>query len=194
MSDTVVVQVASAWLKPNRHLERQLHTSVRVVLAHHVARQPDSSRSVTLRPFEPEDSDLMASISKRAFENDLNYGAPEVGGPPGYAHSEWQSRIAAEATAYLVIEDQGVAVGGIIVFGSSGHYWLGRMFVDPAVQNRGVGSRAMTLLEGEFPDAERWALETPPRNHHFYEKVGYIRTGLADSGDLLYEKHPRKTP
>jgi hypothetical protein len=35
MSDTTVAQVASAWLKPNRHLEPQLHASVRTILAHH---------------------------------------------------------------------------------------------------------------------------------------------------------------
>ena len=146
---------------------------------------------VTLRRFESRDSDLLAAISKRAFENDVNYGAPERGGPPGYDESEWQARVAVEATAYYVIEDQGGVVGGMIVFGSNGDYWLGRMFVDPVAQNRGLGSQAIALLESQFPDAKRWALETPQwntRNHRFYEKLGYARIGQADSGDCLYEK------
>jgi GNAT superfamily N-acetyltransferase len=148
---------------------------------------------ITLRRFEIPDADLVAAISKRAFENDVDYGAPAVGGPPGYDDPQWQARIAGEATAYYVILDHGSVVGGMIVFGANGDYWLGRMFVDPGAQNRGVGARAMTLLEREFPDARRWALETPPwntRNHRFYEKTGYARIGLADSGDYLFEKRP----
>jgi GNAT superfamily N-acetyltransferase len=147
---------------------------------------------VNLRRFESSDARVLAAISRRAFENDVHYGAPARGGPPGYDAPEWQVRTAREATAYFVIEHHGDIVGGMIVFGSDGDYWLGRMYVDPEVQNQGVGARAVDLLEGEFPDAERWALETPPwntRNHRFYEKLGYARAGLADSGDYLYEKH-----
>ncbi|MHC4218675.1 MAG: GNAT family N-acetyltransferase, partial [Planctomycetota bacterium] len=141
--------------------------------------------------FKTSDADLVTAVSKRAFENDVECGAPAVGGPPGYDDPQWQARIAGEATAYYVIEDQGSVVGGMIVFGENGDYWLGRMFVDPGTQNRSVGSRAITLLEREFPDARRWALETPrwnTRNHLFYEKTGYARIGQADSGDYLYEK------
>jgi hypothetical protein len=61
----------------------------------------------------------------------------------------------------------------------------------------GIGARAVNLLEGGFPDARRWALETPQwntRNHRFYEKLGYARVGLADSGDFLYEKRLTRSP
>jgi GNAT superfamily N-acetyltransferase len=146
---------------------------------------------VNLRRFESRDAGLLAAISKRAFEHDVHYGAPVPGGPPGYDAPEWQARAAREATAYFVIHHQGDVVGGMIVFGSSGDYWLGRMFVDPMAQNQGIGARAIDLLEDEYPDAKRWALETPSwntRNHRFYEKLGYARVGLADSGDYLYEK------
>jgi GNAT superfamily N-acetyltransferase len=84
----------------------------------------------------------------------------------------------------------------MIVFGSGGDHWLGRMFVDPDLQNRGIGSEAMELLERELPDATRWTLETPPwnrRNHSFYRKAGYSRTGVSGSADLLFEKN-MKTP
>jgi hypothetical protein len=32
----------------------------------------------------PEDAEALALASWRAFDNDINYGAPGVGGPPGY--------------------------------------------------------------------------------------------------------------
>jgi GNAT superfamily N-acetyltransferase len=147
---------------------------------------------VSLRTINSEDIIKLVDISKRAFENDINYGAPKVGGPPGYDSQEWQSDIATEATAYYVILECDNIVGGLIVFGTGGDYWLGRMFVDPECQNRGIGSTAIKLMEAEFPDAYRWRLETPIwnfRNHLFYEKVGYKRVGVAHSGDYLYEKN-----
>jgi GNAT superfamily N-acetyltransferase len=150
-----------------------------------------------LRRFESRDADRLAAISRRAFEHDVHYGAPARGGPPGYDAPEWQIRTAGEAAAYCVIEHRGDVVGGMIVFGSNGDYWLGRMFVDPTAQNQGIGARAVNLLEGGFPDARRWALETPQwntRNHRFYEKLGYARVGLADSGDFLYEKRLTRSP
>jgi GNAT superfamily N-acetyltransferase len=144
-----------------------------------------------LRRFQTGDAEILAAISRRAFENDIHHGAPELGGPPGYDSAEWQLETAAAATAYLVVEEDGAAVGGIILFGSDGDYWIGRMFIDPEMQSRGIGTAAMAELEASFPEARRWSLETPTwnrRNHSFYEKVGYRRTGLSDSGDYLYEK------
>ena len=58
-----------------------------------------------LRPFEPDDAEILATISRRAFENDILYGAPQEGGPPGYDSADWQRETASSATAYFVIED-----------------------------------------------------------------------------------------
>jgi GNAT superfamily N-acetyltransferase len=144
-----------------------------------------------LRPFESSDAGLLAAVSRRAFDNDVLHGAPAKGGPPGYDSADWQIETARAATAYLVIEVGGSVVGGVIVFASGGDYWIGRMFIDPDHQGRGYGSAALAQLELEYPDAIRWALETPPwneRNHRFYEKAGYTRAGLSKSGDYLFEK------
>jgi GNAT superfamily N-acetyltransferase len=149
-------------------------------------------RKMRLKPFEPADAERLAAISRRAFENDVRYGAPAEGGPPGYDSAAWQQETARAATAYLEIEIEGTIVGGIIVFGTSGEYVVGRMFIEPDQQNRGIGAKAMDLLERRFPDAKRWSLETPPwnrRNHRFYGKVGYARAGRSASGDYLFEKH-----
>ncbi len=135
-----------------------------------------------LRPFEPSDAEDLAAVSRRAFENNVLYGAPKEGGPPGYDSAEWQAEAAQAAMAYLVVEREGSVVGGIIVFRSAGDYWIGCMFIDPDQQNRCLGSEALAQLEREYPDAIRWSLETPPwnlRNHGFYEKAGYLRAGVS---------------
>ncbi len=144
-----------------------------------------------LRPFEARDAEVLAAISRRAFDQDVNLGAPGPGGPPGYDSAEWQTETAGDATAYLVVENDGEVVGGLIVFGSRGDYWLGRMFIDPERQNRGLGSEAIRRLEEAHPDWTRWSLETPSwnrRTQEFYEKAGYSRAGESGSGDILYEK------
>lgn len=48
--------------------------------------------------------------------------------------------------------------------------------VSKEYQNQGIGAKAISFLENEFPDAKCWRLYTPYknyRNHHFYEKMGY---------------------
>jgi GNAT superfamily N-acetyltransferase len=148
-----------------------------------------------LRPFRAHDAGILAAVSRRAFENDTRYGAPEVGGPPGYDSASWQAEMASQATAYLVIEVEGEVIGGIILFVTGSESWVGRMFIDPSWQGRGFGLATLAAAESQYPDLRRWSLETPPwncRNHLFYERAGYTRTGLSNSGDYLFEKVLRR--
>ncbi len=39
------------------------------------------------------DADAVAAVSARAFEDDIHYSAPPVGGPPGYKSAAWQIRM-----------------------------------------------------------------------------------------------------
>ena len=46
----------------------------------------------------------------------------------------------------------------------------------------------MQLIESEFPEAMEWSLDTPHlngKNHHFYEKLGYIKVGEHDITEKL---------
>jgi len=59
-----------------------------------------------------------------------------------------------------------------------GQYEFGRIYVDPDVQDRGVGQEAMRLMFEAFPEARKWTVGTPSwaiRNQHVYEKVGFVR-------------------
>ena len=47
---------------------------------------------VRIEPAEKTDAETLASICKRAFDSDVDIGAPGPGGPPGYDSPEAQIR------------------------------------------------------------------------------------------------------
>ncbi len=143
---------------------------------------------------KPEDAKALTHISGRAFDNDINYGAPGRGGPPGYKYEMWQIRMMTRGGYYKIILEEGVPfiIGGFIVFQNSfGDCELGRIFIDPDYQNQGIGAQAMAFMEKQFPEARRWTLGTPAwnlRTQHFYEKCGYVRIGPEGRDGIRYEK------
>lgn len=128
---------------------------------------------------------LLAEISKRAFESDVEVGAKEPGGPPGYDSPEFQIRAMDWADYYTILLDDGLVGGLIIGSVNEMHKVMERIFVDPDHHRRGIGTRSMELLEGLYPDLKLWTLGTPEwnqRTNAFYEKQGYVQVGW-DLGD-----------
>ncbi len=142
----------------------------------------------------PGDAKTLAIISGRAFDNDVNYGAPGPGGPPGYKHEMWQIRMMTRGQYYKIIQDEEapLIIGGFIVFQNSyGDCELGRIFIEPEYQNQGIGTQAMAFMEKAFPEARRWTLGTPAwnlRTQHFYEKAGYVKVRDEGRDGIRYEK------
>jgi ribosomal protein S18 acetylase RimI-like enzyme len=138
-----------------------------------------------------EDAAELAAVSKRAFDGDVDYGAPGPGGPPGYDSPDWQAQamIWLGATYFKVVSD-GRTIGGAICFAQrEGHVYLGRVYLEPALQNQGLGSRVMALVMAEYPTARVWTLETPDwnqRTQHFYERVGFTKV-RTDAEGVHYE-------
>ena len=151
----------------------------------------DEERALRLAKARPVDAGALAEISGRAFEDDIHYGAPGPGGPPGYNSEAWQARIMRVGQYYKILYGEAI-IGGLIVFPKgSRHYELGRIFIDPAYQNRGLGAEVIGLMESLYPLAARWTLGTPRwnrRTQHFYEKMGYVQVGYEGSDGVLYEK------
>ena len=142
----------------------------------------------------PEDARTLAFVSGRAFDDDIHYGAPGKGGPPGYKSDLWQMRMMARGHYYkIILPEAGEAIiGGFIVFQNSfGDCELGRIFIDPEYQNQGIGTQTMAFMESTFPEARRWTLGTTLwnlRTQHFYEKVGYVKIGMECRDGVRYEK------
>ena len=91
-----------------------------------------------------------------------------------------------ESVGYKILR-QGRIVGGIIVWIlPDGHNVLGTIFVDPAYQDRGVGTQTWRFIEATYPETKSWRLATPrwaTKNRYFYEKkCGFRR---VDSDPII---------
>lgn len=137
---------------------------------------------VTLSPAVPEDAELLTEIIVDAFREEVAmYGH----GPRAYDSVELRRKCIADGNRFFKIMLGNETVGVIGTFLKGNDCRIGVAAVILSMQNRGVGSAALSLLEKEFPEARRFVLDTPYRsfrNHHFYEKLGFqkFRETLED--------------
>ncbi|MBN1934552.1 MAG: GNAT family N-acetyltransferase [Anaerolineae bacterium] len=150
-----------------------------------------TQRDIRLAKTVARDGTSLAQISGRAFDNDIHYGAPGPGGPPGYKSAEWQRKMMRLGNYFKILVDVQI-VGGIIVFAKEPRcYELGRIFIDPDYQNQGIGTRAFEFLWQEYPLAKKWTLGTPAwnrRTRHFYSKIGFVEVGTDGRDGILFER------
>ena len=133
-----------------------------------------------------EEAEALVRVQIESFHSDaVFYPDVEAGGPPGYDSVDLMQRKITEDIAYTIHAD-GEIVGGLMLFEKEpGHLHLDVIFVDPALHSKGIGSTAMAFLLDTYPGV-RWTLDTPVyalRNHHFYEKFGYVRVGKRTEPD-----------
>ena len=155
----------------------------------------DPVREIRIEPAAESDAESLAAVSRRAFEHDVNYGSPGISGPPGYDSPTWQRQAIKKGRYYKILEGDRI-VGGFIVFPLDGEKAeLGRVFIEPDCQNRGIGGRVLAFAESAFPRVRHWALDTPSwnlRTQYLYEKAGYVRVGEIDPAGrftlIQYEK------
>lgn len=152
--------------------------------------------SITLERAQPEDAAALVRVQVAAFHHDSAiYPGVEPGGPPGYdSVAAMQDKIACDE-CYKILRN-GEIVGGVVVFQrEAGHSHLDVLFIAPEYHGQGIGTQAMQWIEQAHP-TRLWTLDTPKyatRNHHFYEKFGYRKTGEHEiEGDSVvlfaYEK------
>jgi ribosomal protein S18 acetylase RimI-like enzyme len=160
---------------------------------------------IEIRPATADDVPALVETQIRAFHDDsrrfgLAVDGSEPGGPPGYDSPEWQTQMMRRGR-YFTIRNSGTVAGGMIVFRlSTGFYNLGRIWIDPAFQDLGIGRVAIEYLHETIGPGCTWTLDTPSwavRNHHFYESLGYRRVGEEAMPDgwvsWLYRRDPAAT-
>ena len=135
---------------------------------------------ITIEKTTLDDVITVTEIQTRTFQDDNKLKPPgcSMEGPPGYDSADWNAGWIEKTPYYKILLDHQI-VGGIIIFDvGQGHYELGRIYVDPDVQNQGIGQQTVRQMFDAFPSAVKWSLGTPSwaiRNQHFYEKMGFLR-------------------
>jgi RimJ/RimL family protein N-acetyltransferase len=152
---------------------------------------------ITFEKSRAEDAQRLLEIQIRAFHEDARiYPNVEKGGPPGYDSLEVMLQDITEFTCHTIRAD-GNIVGGIVLWDEAqDHKHLHIIHIDPVFHGRGIGTKAMQFIEATYP-AKKWTLDTPAyatRNHHFYEKLGFVKVGeIPESDDLLLYSYEKRT-
>lgn len=136
------------------------------------------------------DAVILAGISKHAFESDIEVGASELCGPPGYKSLQFYTKMARMNCLYKLVEDNGLTVGGAVLFVKDNEMNVGRIFVSPEHFRKGYGIFMMQQIETMFPDVKTFSLDTPiwnVRTNTFYQKLGYTEV-RRDNDFVYYEK------
>lgn len=85
------------------------------------------------------------------------------------------------------LTENGLIVGGALLFRDGDELNVGRVFVNPAHFRKGYGMRMMEAIEEMFADVKVFTLDTPVwniRTNAFYAKLGY--TEEKRSEDVVY--------
>ena len=122
------------------------------------------------------DALVLNSISKQAFDSDVEVGGASPGGPPGYQSVSFHVRMARMNNLFKLTDENGVILGGAILFRQGDTLNIGRIFIDPQHFRKGYGTCMMREIEALFPDARLFTLDTPvwnTRTNAFYTGLGY---------------------
>ena len=105
-------------------------------------------------------------------------------------HPEWKDKQPFKAVL------EGRIVGSVRVRLADATCHVGKLIVDPNIQNRGIGSALMRHLESRFPETGRFELFTGHeslRNLHLYTKLGYREFRRVPVNDRLWLVYMEKT-
>jgi ribosomal protein S18 acetylase RimI-like enzyme len=152
----------------------------------------DNDRYIQFERAVVADAARLAAVQDECFQADfVQFGFCSKYGrtPASMADSITGSYV------YKIISE-GQIIGDIIVSDQGNReFYLDCLCVVAAFVNQGIGQRAMQFIMSQFPDAEKWSLDTPCdrlRNLYFYKKHGFmIAREYAINGVNIshFEKH-----
>ena len=121
------------------------------------------------------DALTLNGISRRAFDSDILVGASSIGGPPGYKSLPFHTKMAKSNHLFKLV-DNGLIIGGAILFLDKEKLNIGRIFISPENHRKGYGIFMMQEIEALYPMVKEFTLNTPIwniRTKSFYKKLGY---------------------
>ncbi len=149
---------------------------------------------ITIRETHPSEAEELIEIQRAAFlplyEKYRDPANPYLRGV-----EDILIRLNGNYRHFTILAD-GVTVGAIFyrVYGKwfpdtfleEGEYYLGRLYIHPDYQGKGIAPKAIELAEKEFPDAKRFYVDFPidmEKNRRCYENAGYLNMNLTLKAD-----------
>jgi N-acetylglutamate synthase-like GNAT family acetyltransferase len=139
--------------------------------------------AVVLRPAGEEDFEPLLDLSVRVLRADLER-------LDRFMLSRRRARMRAvfDAGELRVIEQDGQRAGCIGLACGANHLVLHSVYLEPALQGRGLGAAAVAAaLDGAPALPVRIEVLRDSRAHRFWERLGFLRVG-EDGVDWLYER------
>ena len=133
------------------------------------------------------DALVLNSISKQAFDSDVEVGAASTGGPPGYRSVSFHVKMARMNRLFKLMDENSVILGGAILLRQGDTLHIERVFIDPQHFRKGYGILMMREIEAMFPDVKVFMLDTPvwnTRTNAFYTGLGYSE--VKREKDMVY--------
>lgn len=129
--------------------------------------------NATLEKAKIADIGTLTQIKADSFKEEFKrYGFT----PEDMISPEWHEHMIQNSIYYKIVSDNEI-IGGINIFtGDHRDAYLCSLFIKSSVQNNGIGTKIIHMIENRHNDITRWQLETPSMsesNRHFYQKCGY---------------------
>ncbi|MCQ6282133.1 GNAT family N-acetyltransferase [Bacillus sp. EB600] len=134
---------------------------------------------LSLKKSKITEADSLFNIQKEVFQSDLKK-YQDYDSSPATEHIDFFRYRLNQSLHYTVYIDGKINGGVCILILTDTHFHLFRIFLHSDCQNNGIGTTIMNEIERKFPTVKTWSLNTPKdnvRNRHFYEKLGYRKTG-----------------
>lgn len=133
---------------------------------------------VAVKPAELKDAPALLDIQRQAF-GALLEKYQDSNTNPAMESLETLTRKLQQKDYWFILE------GGHVVGVAGIRHWESTCRISPIgllpeCQGRGIGDKAIELLEAQYPEAKRWELDTilqEPGLCRFYESLGYHPTG-----------------
>lgn len=125
----------------------------------------------------PDDATAILALQKRAYESEA--GLYDDWNLPPLTQTLDSLRAGLDGLCVLKAVEGKEIVGSVRAHAANGTCHIGRLIVSPALQGRGLGTRLMRAIEGEFPGVGHFELFTGSRseaNIRLYERLGYRRS------------------
>ena len=149
----------------------------------------ESFDGLNFRKFEEKDVNSFKQMFKNAFDKDSQMHLGENCGPDGYEDGDFMKKwyLHKDVTSYAIFREN-TPIGGIALWiNKNNENYLGNVFVDPDLQNKGIVLMIWKYIEQKYPNTKIWRTDTPgfsTRNHYFYvNKCSFKIYKINDSKD-----------